>query len=419
MPLHCISAQAPTSSMPPFTTKNVAQPIQDFREGIKPVLALEGLFTKGKQSAATEACTTLEVGMIPAKFAMGTTDNRIVGCETIVSGKSNYSKALIIKNTDHMPYFNKVRQSTEMDNKEQDSKEKILLEPYNYLISHPGKDVRTKFITAFDAWLNVPKDMLKIITKTIEMLHTASLMIDDVQDDSHLRRGVPVAHHIYGIPQTINTANYVYFLALKNIIQLNIPEMVNIYTEELIHLHQGQGIELYWRDSLTCPTEEEYIEMVNNKTSGLLRLGVRLMQAASKSQVDYTPLVNIIGVHFQVRDDYMNLQSNTYTQNKGFCEDLTEGKFSFPIIHAIRADPSNRQLLNIISQKPTSVEVKQYALEIIKRTGSFEYVREFLYKKEQEAFAEIKRLGGNPLLERVMQTLSVSNESNGHSSSGI
>ncbi|CEJ05061.1 Putative Geranylgeranyl pyrophosphate synthase [Rhizopus microsporus] len=321
------------------------------------------------------------------------------------------------------------------DNKEQDSKEKILLEPYNYLISHPGKDVRTKFITAFDAWLNVPKDMLKIITKTIEMLHTASLMIDDVQDDSHLRRGVPVAHHIYGIPQTINTANYVYFLALKNIIQLNIPEMVNIYTEELIHLHQGQGIELYWRDSLTCPTEEEYIEMVNNKTSGLLRLGVRLMQAASKSQVDYTPLVNIIGVHFQVRDDYMNLQSNTvsddhpyqkvlltlpkYTQNKGFCEDLTEGKFSFPIIHAIRADPSNRQLLNIISQKPTSVEVKQYALEIIKRTGSFEYVREFLYKKEQEAFAEIKRLGGNPLLERVMQTLSVSNESNGHSSSGI
>lgn len=109
------------------------------------MLALEGLFTKGKQSAATEACTTLEVGMIPAKFAMGTTDNRIVGCETIVSGKSNYSKALIIKNTDHMPYFNKVRQSTEMgqahvciyfsfsslnmstDNKEQDSKEKVIL----------------------------------------------------------------------------------------------------------------------------------------------------------------------------------------------------------------------------------------------------------------------------------------------------
>ncbi|KAG1136665.1 hypothetical protein G6F37_002764 [Rhizopus arrhizus] len=294
------------------------------------------------------------------------------------------------------------------------SKEEILLEPYNYLISHPGKDIRSKLIAAFDYWLNVPKDALKIITKTIEMLHTASLMIDDVQDDSDLRRGVPVAHHIYGVPQTINTANYVYFLALQDILKLNIPEMVAAYTEELIHLHQGQGIELYWRDSLTCPSEEEYIDMVNNKTSGLLRLAVRLMQAATNSKIDYIPLVNIIGIHFQVRDDYMNLQSNTYTQNKGFCEDLTEGKFSFPIIHAIRAEPKNRQLLNIISQKPTSVEVKQYALEIIKRAGSFEYVQEFLHQKEQEALNEIERLGGNPMLEKVIRALSLTNQTTTH-----
>lgn len=127
--------------------------------------------------------------------------------------------------------------------------------------------------------------------------------IDDVQDDSDLRRGVPVAHHIYGVPQTINTANYVYFLALQDILKLNIPEMVAAYTEELIHLHQGQGIELYWRDSLTCPSAEEYIDMVNNskgiyncifitfliffqiETSGLLRLAVRLMQAATNSKM--------------------------------------------------------------------------------------------------------------------------------------
>jgi len=88
--------------------------------------------------------------------------------------------------------------------------------------------------------------------------------IDDVQDDSDLRRGVPVAHHIYGVPQTINTANYVIFLALQEVMKLNIPSMMQVCTEELINLHRGQGIELYWRDSLTCPTEEEYIDMVNN-----------------------------------------------------------------------------------------------------------------------------------------------------------
>ncbi|KAG1104167.1 hypothetical protein G6F42_017123 [Rhizopus arrhizus] len=131
------------------------------------------------------------------------------------------------------------------------------------------------------------------------------------------------------------------------------------------------------------------------------------MQAASESDIDYTPLVNIIGIHFQVRDDYMNLQSTSYTNNKGFCEDLTEGKFSFPIIHTIRKDPSNRQLLNIISQKPTSIEVKKYALEVIRKAGSFEYVRQFLRRKEAESLEEIKRLGGNPLLEKYIETIRV------------
>lgn len=96
-----------------------------------------------------------------------------------------------------------------------------------------------------------------------------------------------------------------------------------------------------------------------------------------------------------------------YTNNKGFCEDLTEGKFSFPIIHTIRKDPSNRQLLNIISQKPTSIEVKKYALEVIRKAGSFEYVRQFLRRKEAESLEEIKRLGGNPLLEKYIETIRV------------
>lgn len=70
------------------------------------------------------------------------------------------------------------------------------------------------------------------------------------------------------------------------------------------------------------------------------------MMARSTSSTDYVPLVNLISIYFQVRDDYMNLQSTEYTENKGYCEDLTEGKFSFPVVHAVRTDPSNRQILS-------------------------------------------------------------------------
>jgi geranylgeranyl diphosphate synthase type 3 len=115
--------------------------------------------------------------------------------------------------------------------------------------------------------------------------------MDDVEDDSQLRRGAPVTHKIYGIPQTINTANYVYFLAYQELFKLRNDQGIvrfpscdamstNIYdaashrtqdldrvvTDELLNLHRGQGLDLLWRDTLQCPTESEYIEMVNNST---------------------------------------------------------------------------------------------------------------------------------------------------------
>ncbi|KAJ1364948.1 hypothetical protein KIN20_025145 [Parelaphostrongylus tenuis] len=81
------------------------------------------------------------------------------------------------------------------------------------------------------------------------------------QDNSVLRRGLPVTHHIYGTPRTINAANYVYFIALEKCAQLS-DKAVTIFAEQMLELHRGQGKELYWRDTVTCPTEVEYEEMI-------------------------------------------------------------------------------------------------------------------------------------------------------------
>jgi len=252
----------------------------------------------------------------------------------------------------------------------------VLRGPFDYLMSSPGKDFRTQLIKAFDAWLEVPPDSLEIITKVVGMLHTASLLIDDVEDMSSLRRGLPVAHRIFGVPQTINSANYIYFCALQELQKLKNPKVISIFAEELVHLHRGQGMDLFWRETLTVPTEDDYLEMVGNKTGGLFRLGIKLMQAESRSLTDCVSLVNLVGLIFQIRDDYMNLSSSEYESNKGVCEDLTEGKFSFPIIHAIRAEPSNVQLLNILHQKTEDVDVKRYAVKYMQGTGSFEYTKQ-------------------------------------------
>lgn len=120
--------------------------------------------------------------------------------------------------------------------------------------------------------------------KQVELISTTS-RIDDIQDSSELRRGNPVAHRIFGVAQTINSANYAYFLAQAKLADLNDSRAFDIFTKGLLKLHRGQGMELYWRDNLICPTEEEYVEMVSCKTGGLFYLAVQLMQLNSEVTV--------------------------------------------------------------------------------------------------------------------------------------
>ncbi|KAK0645194.1 Geranylgeranyl pyrophosphate synthase atmG [Lasiodiplodia hormozganensis] len=294
-----------------------------------------------------------------------------------------------------------------MDSKIVTNDEEVIRAPLSYLLRNSGKDVRGKIISAFNEWLQTPEEKLDVIKRIVEFLHTASLLIDDIQDSSKLRRGLPVAHSIFGVAQTINAANYAFFLAQQELPKLGNPRAFEIFTEELLNLHRGQGMDLYWRDSFTCPTEEEYLKMVSNKTGGLFRLAVKLMQMASKTDQDFVPIVNVLGIIFQIRDDYLNLQSDAYTKNKGFGEDLTEGKFSFPIIHSIRSNPANIQLSSILQQRTEDDDVKRFAIQYIASTGSFEYCEQRLEdltakarEMAEEMSGEIDYVGG---IDRVLE----------------
>ncbi|XP_064411948.1 geranylgeranyl pyrophosphate synthase isoform X2 [Latimeria chalumnae] len=237
------------------------------------------------------------------------------------------------------------------------------------------------------------------------MLHNASLLIDDIEDNSKLRRGFPVAHSIYGVPSVINSANYVYFLGLEKVLTLDHPDAVKVFTSQLLELHRGQGLDIYWRDTYTCPTEEEYKAMVLQKTGGLFGLAVGLMQLFSEYKNNLKPLINTLGLFFQIRDDLANLRSKEYTDNKSFCEDLTEGKFSFPTIHAIWSRPESTQVQNILRQRTENVDVKKYCIDYLEKVGSFEYTKQTLRDLETVAYRQIEELGGNPHLAALVKLL--------------
>lgn len=280
--------------------------------------------------------------------------------------------------------------------------ETLLRGPFNYLAENPGKNLRSVLIESFNQILNVPIYKVHEIEKIVDILHISSLMVDDVEDNATLRRSLPATHTLFGIAQTINTANYMYFEAMRLLdITFNFDENLKkkafvIFNTEMINLHRGQGLDLYWRDSLVCPTESEYINMVMNKTGGLFRLSVKLLELLSPNEIvidligsnDDSPssssasslvsLANLLGIIYQIRDDYLNLKSVEYNENKGFCEDITEGKFSFLILHSINSNPNNKELINILKLKTTDVELKKHALRCMELTNSFQYVKDSL-----------------------------------------
>ena len=85
---------------------------------------------------------------------------------------------------------------------------------------------------------------------------------------------------------------------------------IRIFMEEMLNLHRGQGMDIFWRDTLTTPTEDDYLKMVSNKTGGLFRLALRMMIAVSPTKHDVLPISEIIGRLFQIQDDYRNLCSD-------------------------------------------------------------------------------------------------------------
>lgn len=272
-----------------------------------------------------------------------------------------------------------------------DCDEVAIVEPYDYIVSKPGKSFRSKLISIFNEIYQIPIDKTNQISALVAILHNASLLIDDIEDNSTTRRGIPTSYTLFGIPLTINSANYMYFRAMETLQtiagdnKILLHDLMVIFNQEMINLHRGQGLDIYWRENLSnfTPDEAKYYNMVMNKTGGLFRLTVRIMELLTNVELPYSlvPLSNLLGIIYQIRDDYQNLLDEQMISNKGLAEDISEGKLSFPIIHGLKYDQTNNVtfLKDILLLRTNDIELKKKAVEYLSnQSHSLEYTWEKL-----------------------------------------
>lgn len=297
----------------------------------------------------------------------------------------------------------------------------IIQAPSNYIRSLPSKGVRRILIESLNEWFEVPRQSQEIITLIVDFLHNSSLMLDDCEDGSELRRGNPASHMIFGQAQTINTATFLFVRAVQEAGKLRNAKSISVLTEQLEILFIGQSWDLHWREKLLCPTEEEYLEMVDKKTGGLFQLLANLMQleSTSPSYYDLDALVTSLGRYFQIRDDFINLTSQEYSEQKGFCEDLDEGKISYCLVTCahkdkVRADQIMgmfRQLA-LSSQRTLQRQTKEHILKLLEEAGALEATKAKLGELEVGINDEIARLEGvagveNPTLKMLFEMLRI------------
>ncbi|KAL3476555.1 isoprenoid synthase domain-containing protein [Aspergillus californicus] len=269
-----------------------------------------------------------------------------------------------------------------------------------------GNGVRPgKLLDSLNNWLQAPASSVQRIKNIIHMLHNSSLMLDDIQESSSLRRGQPATHTFYGLSQTINSANFVYAKTVGEVAQLYNPRCMDIFLDELNNLHRGQAMDLYWRCHARCPTIEDYIVMVDNKTGGLFRLMLRLMTAESLISLpldtSLSRLLTLTGRYYQIRDDYLNLTSEDASLPFRFCEDFDEGKFSLPLIHLLQHTPHPDRITAALYNRYNGMagtklphEVKEHILAAMEASRTLEYTRGVLRHLHMELIRTLDETEG-------------------------
>ncbi len=171
----------------------------------------------------------------------------------------------------------------------------------------------------------------------VELLHNFSLIHDDIQDNSPLRRGRPTVWKQWGIAQAINAGDAMYTLAYTAMLPLGVVAL-DILQRTCLHLTQGQYLDISF-EGRTAVTVDEYWAMIGGKTAALLaactELGALAAGADERRRAAYREFGRHLGLAFQVQDDLLGIWGNPSLTGKSAASDLAAGKKSLPVLYGL------------------------------------------------------------------------------------
>jgi len=286
---------------------------------------------------------------------------------------------------------------------------KAVAEPIWEFLDRGGKRWRPAlFLLIIEALGKNPEEFLDFAIIP-EVIHNGTIMIDDVEDSSEMRRGKPCTYRIYGIDIAINAGNAMYYLPLVTLIKNRdklskekLSRLYEIYVQEMINLSFGQAMDIAWHKGLANADEidvEDYMQMCAYKTGTLARMAAKMAAVLADANEELVEklgrFAEAIGVAFQMQDDILDLTSEEFAQKKGGRgQDITEGKRTLMVIYTLKRASENdrKRLIEILNMHTADQKLRDEAIAIMEKYNAIEYAKNYAKKLVNESWNDIKAL---------------------------
>lgn len=286
----------------------------------------------------------------------------------------------------------------------------------NYIIDSGGKRLRPALIFLMSEVVNQEKSMqekeyLQLVKMAcvIEFIHTATLLHDDVVDESGLRRSRETAYSLFGSAASVLVGDFLYSRAFQIMVDVNCNKIMEIMANATNTIAEGEVLQL-----MNCNDpdidEEKYLKVIRYKTAKLFQASCQIPAALLNLKPKYLSAAGSFGTHlgtaFQLTDDVLDYVGTESEIGKKLGDDLREGKPTLPLIRAAyTSEKSLRAKIKATIQNPNEAELEK-VVQLIKQSDAVEYTKNLAAKEcalAKECLDEFEPSGHKKILSNLLE----------------
>ena len=273
-----------------------------------------------------------------------------------------------------------------------DSNVDLINQMSHYIISSGGKRIRPLLLLLCARATDYDGDYHYSMAVVIELIHTATLLHDDVVDQSTTRRGHETANELWGNAPSVLVGDFLYSRAFEIMVEPNSMEIMKILSKATNQISEGEVLQLFNIKNANV-TQKEYYRVIERKTACLFKAACQIAGILSNSNQKVIEAMGKFGMHlgnaFQIIDDTLDYESDSNIIGKEVGDDLSEGKVTLPMIYALeKTTKSDNKILTDAINNADASNINQ-VVEILMNVNAFQYSRDIANKESNMALESI------------------------------